>query len=62
MQGDIEVWHKNFLTDEGTGINIYETLKHLNELVHKDRHNIIEYYQNLVAKNIEGEHESYEVI
>jgi len=62
MQSDVEVWHKNLLTEEGTGVNIYETLKNLNNMIYKDRQDIIEYYQRLLSRRIEGERNKYEVI
>jgi DNA repair exonuclease SbcCD ATPase subunit len=62
MQNDVEVWHKNLLTEEGTGVNIYETLKNLNNMIYKDRQDVIEYYQIILSKRIEGERDTYEVI
>lgn len=62
MQGDVEVWHKNFLSDEGTGVNIYELLKNLNELIYKDKQDTIEYFQSMLSQRLAGEHENYEVI
>ena len=61
MQGDVEVWHKNFLSDEGTGVNIYEILKNLNGLIYKDKQNMNDYYQNLLNQRLAGEHDNYEV-
>lgn len=62
MQNDVEIWHKNLLTEEGTGVNIYETLKNLNNIIYKDRQDVIEYYQALLTRRIESERDSYEVI
>ena len=61
MQNDVELWHKNLLSDEGTGINIYEVLKHLNDMVYKDREDMLEYYQNLITHRLMSERETYEV-
>lgn len=62
MQGDVEIWHKNFLTDEGTGVNVYEILKILNELIYKDKQDTIEYFQNNLNQRLAGEHDNYEVV
>lgn len=62
MQGDVEVWHKNFLSDEGTGINVYEILKNLSGLIYKDKQNTIEYFQSLLNQRLAGEHDNYEVL
>jgi len=61
MQGDVEIWHKNFLSDEGTGVNIYDMLKNLNELIYKDKQDTIEYFQNMMNQRLTGEHDNYEV-
>ena len=60
MQRDTEIWHKNFLSDEGTGINIYEILKNLNGMIYKDKQNTIDYFQNLLNQRLAGEHDNYE--
>jgi hypothetical protein len=61
MQGDVEIWHKNFLSDEGTGVNIYDMLKNLNELIYKDKQDTIEYFQSMMNQRLTGEHDNYEV-
>ncbi len=62
MQTDVETWHKNLLSDEGTGINVYEVLKRVSELVYKDRKEALDYYQNLVNRRLTSERETYEVL
>ena len=62
IQNDVETWHKNMMSDEGMGINIYEVLKHLNDLFYKDRQEVLDYYQNLMAKKLTSERETYEVL
>jgi uncharacterized protein YqeY len=55
------MWHKNLLSEEGTGINIYDNLKLVNETFFRERENAINYYQNLVGRQLMVERETAEV-
>lgn len=57
----MDIWQKNFLTEEGTGINIYDSLKHLSETILKEYQNCIAFYQSQFTKLIGNERESADV-
>ena len=61
MQNDTELWHKNCLSEEGTGVGIYDSLKRLNELYFKDRQDIIAYYQNVLSRLLVNERDVSDV-
>jgi len=61
IQNDVEIWHKNLLSDEGTGTNVYDSLKRVNELFFKDRQDAINYYQELIARQLVNEREANDV-
>jgi len=60
-QNDTDIWHKNCLTDEGTGITVYDLLKELSDAIINDHHDSFEFYQNQFARLIGIERESAEV-
>lgn len=61
MQNDTDIWHKNFLTEEGTGVNIYEALKSVKDMFYRDRQDAITYYHNQMSRQIINERETSEV-
>ncbi len=58
MQTGIETWHKNLLSDEGTGVNVYDALKQVNDCVFQSQQDALKYYQDMITRHLSNERET----
>lgn len=61
LQTETEVWQKNFLSNEASGINVYDALKAVNDMIQREREDFEIYFQKTMNDTLNREKAASEV-